>query len=1092
VPPPRALRAFLETTLRILPGEGRRVALLFLHLFLAAGVFFLGRTVRDTLFLSHYPIAALPWMFVVYGAVSAAIAVVYGPLADRLPRQRLIVLSCAVGAATYLGAWILVRAGVRWVYPAFYVWTEVVSTLFIVQFWTLAGDLLDARAARRLFGTIGSARLLASVLVGLAVGAVVRVVGTAQLIFVLAALMGAIAWVATALARESHAPRGARAGAQPRHRGPPPRLLEDPYLRALAAVLLLAFTALNVGDFQFKAVARAAYHGDELAGFFARFYAVSGAIAFLFQLVATPWILGRAGVGWGMRVMPGAFGGAALALAAWPRVGVAALMKFTDNGFQFTIQESTFQALYVPFRADAKARTRALLEAVVKPLGYGLAGLVVLLLATRFQGAPQRFALVTIPLVAGWLALVPLVHRLYLRRLEATLTARGGFPLDEGFTLDHAGRRALLSALHQRESHRVLVALEQLATERGEDVTGAVEMLVSHPDPVVREAALHHLARSGLGRPDAARPALADADPDVRAAAATAMAALAHDDAVDDLAPLLADPEAKVRADALGGVLRYGGIEGGIVGGAELGRLLNSAVREDQVGAARAMRDIGPGAYRPLRRLLASDDATVRRAALRAAVGDPDPRLVPQLIALMADAPSRHRAGQALVAIGEAAAPALGAALDDPAVLRAVKLEVPRLLRRMPQQATYDLLREHLHDPDSRLRLRLYAALSMLRRELHRAPEPVEAILALVHEEIVDAARVRGGWAAARPRFGSPLLEELFEVRAERLLIRVLRVLELRYDADALALVREHLAEPGRHANALEVLDALLDTPLRPVVMPLADEGVQPPVAGGGPDPVAFMTGAARHPNPYVALLALDALARVREPAGAEAGAALLSHQDPLVREGAILALAACDGSTAADRIRPLVNDPDALVAHVAAHGMAHLEGREAPEGPMYSTVEKILYLKGAPVFEHVAGEDLAPLARVAEAEVYAPGQALVREGETGDALYIIVRGQVKVEHAGNLVGTLSAGDTVGEMSVLDSEPRRATVTATEETEVLRIGSEAFYEILHEQVEIAEGVIRMLSNRLREADTQIKEMRKSMAVAAVPEPGASA
>ena len=44
---------------------------------------------------------------------------------------------------------------------------------------------------------------------------------------------------------------------------------------------------------------------------------------------------------------------------------------------------------------------------------------------------------------------------------------------------------------------------------------------------------------------------------------------------------------------------------------------------------------------------------------------------------------------------------------------------------------------------------------------------------------------------------------------------------------------------------------------------------------------------------------------------------------------------------------------------------------------------------------------------------------------------------------------------------------------------MLRIGSEEFYEMLHEQVEIAEGVIRMLSNRLREADTQIKEMRRA-------------
>jgi CRP-like cAMP-binding protein len=58
-------------------------------------------------------------------------------------------------------------------------------------------------------------------------------------------------------------------------------------------------------------------------------------------------------------------------------------------------------------------------------------------------------------------------------------------------------------------------------------------------------------------------------------------------------------------------------------------------------------------------------------------------------------------------------------------------------------------------------------------------------------------------------------------------------------------------------------------------------------------------------------------------------------------------------------------------------------------------------------------------------------------------------------------------------MAVLDNAPRAATMVALEETEVLRIGSEEFYEVLHEQVEIAEGVIRMLVSRLRTADERL-------------------
>ena len=147
----------------------------------------------------------------------------------------------------------------------------------------------------------------------------------------------------------------------------------------------------------------------------------------------------------------------------------------------------------------------------------------------------------------------------------------------------------------------------------------------------------------------------------------------------------------------------------------------------------------------------------------------------------------------------------------------------------------------------------------------------------------------------------------------------------------------------------------------------------------------------------------------------------------------------------------------------------------------MYSTVEKVLFLKSAPVFERVSGEDLAPLARVAEVEIYSTGEPITREGETGDALYIIIRGRVTISVEGRLIATLGTGEAVGEMAVLDSSPRSATATAVEETEVLRIGSEEFYEVLHEQVEIAEGIIRLLSARLRDADSEIGRLREAAA-----------
>src|SRR5512135_3114848 len=114
---------WIEASLGIRAGEGRRTALCFTYLFLGSAVFILGRTARDTLFLSRYPLSALPWMFVLFGIVSALVAVAYGTLADRFPRRLQMMGALGVGCASYCAVWLLVRAKVSWVYPVFYIWT---------------------------------------------------------------------------------------------------------------------------------------------------------------------------------------------------------------------------------------------------------------------------------------------------------------------------------------------------------------------------------------------------------------------------------------------------------------------------------------------------------------------------------------------------------------------------------------------------------------------------------------------------------------------------------------------------------------------------------------------------------------------------------------------------------------------------------------------------------------------------------------------------------------------------------------------------------------------------------------------------------
>lgn len=140
----------------------------------------------------------------------------------------------------------------------------------------------------------------------------------------------------------------------------------------------------------------------------------------------------------------------------------------------------------------------------------------------------------------------------------------------------------------------------------------------------------------------------------------------------------------------------------------------------------------------------------------------------------------------------------------------------------------------------------------------------------------------------------------------------------------------------------------------------------------------------------------------------------------------------------------------------------------------MPTTVEKVLFLKQVDLFRALPGEELAQLAQIAEEETVSAGGRVFNEGETGDSLYIIVEGRVRIHKGDKLLVEMGERECFGEMSVLDSETRSASVTAVAESLLLKIGRDDFKDILNERPDIAFGIMKVLSRRLRETNSRTK------------------
>ena len=134
---------------------------------------------------------------------------------------------------------------------------------------------------------------------------------------------------------------------------------------------------------------------------------------------------------------------------------------------------------------------------------------------------------------------------------------------------------------------------------------------------------------------------------------------------------------------------------------------------------------------------------------------------------------------------------------------------------------------------------------------------------------------------------------------------------------------------------------------------------------------------------------------------------------------------------------------------------------------PLTNPVTRLPSLRPVPIFRGLNKGALLQVARKSAEITYPAGTVVVREGDPGDSLCIIVSGSVEVLKSEQPVARLQAGDFFGEISLIDGEPRSATVVAVEELTLLTISSADFSDLLSDNY-FACAVLRSLATRFRE------------------------
>jgi ATP/ADP translocase/HEAT repeat protein len=829
----------VERLLRLHPGEGRRGLLLFTYLFLIISSFVVSKAARDALFLERYSAVQLPYVDISVALLVGAVVAVYIRAGRRVSLPALQTGSLVLLAANALLFWWLsARVSASWLFPVIYIWVGMFGVLAPAQVWTLANYVFTTRAAKRVFGLVGSGAIAGWIVGGFFTDRLAERFGTEDLLLGVAAALAASAVLVPFIWRsrpegidEPELEAGREGGLLDSLR----LVLASPYLRAIAAVILVSSFVTTIAGWQFKAIAKSNIpQTDALTAFFGGFNFYAGLGSLALQLLLTSRLLRKFGIGFGLFVVPTmmAIGTAGVAITG----GLAAVvfLKGSDQVLRYSIDKATVELLYLPVPASQTFQAKSFIDTVVWRTGDGIAGGLVLLLTGVLGLTAMQVGWVNLLLIGAWMGVAAVTRRRYVRNLTDGIlnyrldAERAANPVLDATSVEIIGRR-----LTSGDTGDVMFALEVFEAEHARVSHPALPALLAHDSPDVRQRAVRLLAAA---RDESVRPAIEklmyDPHLEVRTEALLYLTQYSDVDPLDRIEKLGGFADYSIRAATVAFLARPGRAQN--LDAARL--ILEGMVREGgdegrrtRVEAARLLAWL-PDVFEPqLRRLLHDPDPEVARHAATAVGALRKRLLVPDLLDRLRDPLVVPDAIEALARFGDSIIGTLRDYLADPATPRAIRREIPELLLRIGTGAAHRVLLDNLAERDTNIRFRIITALNKLAQANPGRKLDLRLVETVLTAEIIGLYRSHQVLGALQRHHGAPeVVAHAMRDAVRHEMERIFRLLKTLYPAADMhsAYVGLQSDNPVVHDNALEFVETVLSRELRGLLVPLLDRDV--------------------------------------------------------------------------------------------------------------------------------------------------------------------------------------------------------------------------------------------------------------------------
>ncbi len=771
-------------------------------------------TARDTLFLGELPASRLA---IVYG-VLAGFAVLASRASTRLVLRfgRRSGLLVTLLLAAYGGCVFYLLPKTHTAIYGLYVFSGLVSSIGVVQFWMLASHWFTVAQGRRLFGLISAGGVVGAVAgASMAIAALRFTDVSSLLLLATASYVVAGLLVSTVVMDDepTQAPGPYQRGIDSLEDAAA-LLRQYPYVARLAALLAVSTSALLVTDYLFKSVAARTFHPDELGGFFATYYAALNGLALLVQLLVSGYLVQRLGVLSAFLVLPVLLlGGSVATIVVGGILTVVLLTKAADGGLRHSLHRVTSELLWMPLPDEVRTWSKTFIDTVVVRIAQALTASALLFCASQDWDDPTSLGFGLAGLALVWAVLGIGMRRPYLQVFRSALdNRRRNVPIE----LDLDAVELVVEALSSREPPKVIAAMNLLASNKRTRLIPA--LILYHESTDVLVTALDTISRDGRRDWIPLGTRLLDHENgDVRVAAMRALGRIGVVDAADER---LYDVRPEVRGhaaflvesrDAEGDPSDHQAIR-------EVLSLDGTAGRMAKLGLLASISDAPEQRYADLLiRLVRDADDQVATAAAEGMAKIRDRRFIPLLIGRLDRRTGRPIVRDALTNQGGRALKRLGQALEDPNTKERVRRHIPRAIANFDSQRAIDLLvQQLLGEQLGVVRYRLIRSLGRLvtRGAGRVRGKPLEPLLerALIEHLRMSALAAQlndhGSDCASR---SLPLLIQLLQDKAGQALDRAFRILQIMNPHEDVRSLEGAATSGDRRlrARALEYVDTL-------------------------------------------------------------------------------------------------------------------------------------------------------------------------------------------------------------------------------------------------------------------------------------------